>query len=170
MFFYGVDATKKPTAAPLGADNTYRSPFLCPQEESDLRAFFRMSRSAFSLVTSRLRRAISSCSGFIWPWPGKAWSASSADFFTQSRNCDGCTPRSCDAWAGHAPFLDQPHSLKLELARKLPSLHDPPPAPSKHLTRCLRNRLQAMGTCDRLKGWKGAPYLSRCTALRTRAL
>src|SRR5437588_9703222 len=39
--FYGVDATKKPTAAPLGADNTYRSPFLCPQEESDLRAFFR---------------------------------------------------------------------------------------------------------------------------------
>jgi hypothetical protein len=41
MFFYGVDATKKPTAAPLGADNTYRSPFLCPQEESDLRAFIR---------------------------------------------------------------------------------------------------------------------------------
>src|SRR5437868_14442350 len=63
MFFYGVDATKKPTAAPLGADNTYRSPFLRPQEESDLRAFFRMSRSAFSLVTSRLSRAISSCSG-----------------------------------------------------------------------------------------------------------
>jgi len=23
-------------------------------------------------------------------------------------------------------------------------LHDPPPAPSKHLTRCLRNRVQAM--------------------------
>jgi len=44
MFFYGVDATKKPTAAPLGADNTYRSPFLCPQEESDLRAFFRRWR------------------------------------------------------------------------------------------------------------------------------
>src|SRR6266404_5921076 len=44
----------------------------------------------------------------------------------------------------HAAFLDQPHSLKLELARKLPSLHDPPPAPSKHLTRCLRNRVQAM--------------------------
>jgi hypothetical protein len=36
--------------------------------------------------------------------------------------------------------LDQAHSLKLELPRKLPSLHDPPPAPSKHLTRCLRNR------------------------------
>src|SRR5437867_10542856 len=35
------------------------------------------------------------------------------------------------------------HSLKLELAGKLPSLHDPPPAPSKHLTRCLRNRVQA---------------------------
>src|SRR5205823_14677256 len=28
-------------------------------------AFFRMSRSAFSLATSRLRRAISDCSGFI---------------------------------------------------------------------------------------------------------
>jgi hypothetical protein len=40
MFFYGVDATKKPTAAPLGADNTYRSPFLCPQEENDQRTFF----------------------------------------------------------------------------------------------------------------------------------
>src|SRR5438874_13813878 len=44
---------------------------------------------------------------------------------------------------GHAPLLDQAHSLKLELAGKLPSLHDPPPAPSKHLTRCLRNRVQA---------------------------
>src|SRR5260370_7191118 len=44
---------------------------------------------------------------------------------------------------GHASLLDQPHSLKLELAGKLPSLHDPPPAPSKHLTRGLRNRVQA---------------------------
>src|SRR3954470_23414633 len=43
----------------------------------------------------------------------------------------------------HASILDQAHSLKLELPRKLPSLHDPPPAPSKHLTRCLRNRVQA---------------------------
>src|SRR6266513_2409606 len=44
---------------------------------------------------------------------------------------------------GHASLLDQAHSLKLELAGKLPSLHDPPPAPSKHLTRCPRNRVQA---------------------------
>src|SRR4051812_8431292 len=43
----------------------------------------------------------------------------------------------------HAAFLDQAHRLKLELPRKLPSLHGPPPAPSKHLTRCLRNRVQA---------------------------
>src|SRR5580700_4705213 len=43
----------------------------------------------------------------------------------------------------HAPLFDQPHSLKLELACKLPSLHDTPPVPSKHLTRCLRNRVQA---------------------------
>src|SRR6516162_2799365 len=147
MFFYGVDATKKPTAAPLDADNTYRSTFLCPQEESNLRAFFRMSRSAFSLATSRLSRAISSCSGFIWPWPGKACCGSSANFFTQSRNCDGCTPKSCDLNIGHPSILDQPHGLKLELAGKLPSLHDPPPAPSKHLTRCLRNRVQAKVSC-----------------------
>src|ERR1700722_13744752 len=40
--------------------------------------------------------------------------------------------------------LDQPHRLKLELACKLPSLHDPPPVPLKHLTRCLRNRVQAI--------------------------
>src|SRR5258708_140022 len=44
----------------------------------------------------------------------------------------------------HAPLLDQPHSLKLELACKLPPLHDTPPVPSKHLTRCLRNRVQAI--------------------------
>src|SRR5262249_29936921 len=44
---------------------------------------------------------------------------------------------------GHTSILDQAHSLKLELSRKFPSLHDPPPAPSKHLTRCLRNRVQA---------------------------
>src|SRR5271154_2088400 len=43
----------------------------------------------------------------------------------------------------HAPLLDQPHCLKLELPCKLPSLHDSPPVPSKHLTRCLRNRVQA---------------------------
>jgi hypothetical protein len=32
---------------------------------------------------------------------------------------------------GHASILDQAHGLKLELSRKLPSLHDPPPAPTK---------------------------------------
>src|SRR5712692_5723589 len=43
----------------------------------------------------------------------------------------------------NAALLDQAHSLKLELAGKLPSLHDAPPVPSKYLTRCLRNRVQA---------------------------
>src|SRR5262245_28956432 len=52
---------------------------------------------------------------------------------------------------GHASFLDQAHSLKLELACKLSSLHDPPPAPSKHLTRCLRNRVQARSQADKNK-------------------
>jgi hypothetical protein len=42
----------------------------------------------------------------------------------------------------NAALLDQAHSLKLVLACKLPSLHDPHPVPSKHLTRCLRNRQQ----------------------------
>src|SRR5258708_39378036 len=60
---------------------------------------------------------------------------------------------------GHASLLDQPHSLKLELAGKLPSLHDPPPAPSKHLTRCLRNRVQARSRTDTLSSCKmtGSP-------------
>src|SRR5271166_5772407 len=44
----------------------------------------------------------------------------------------------------HAALLDQANSLKLELACELPSLHDPPPVPLKHLTRCLRNRVQAI--------------------------
>src|SRR5437016_3593961 len=44
---------------------------------------------------------------------------------------------------GHAAILDQPNSLKLELACKLPPLHLPPPVPSKHLTQCLQNRVQA---------------------------
>ena len=39
---------------------------------------------------------------------------------------------------GYASILDQTHCLKLELSRKLPSLHDHPPVPLKHSTRCLR--------------------------------
>src|SRR5579863_3621137 len=50
-----------------------------------------------------------------------------------------------------APLFDQPHSLKLELPGKLPSLHDPPPVPSKHLTRCLRNRVQAKAAANAVK-------------------
>src|SRR4029453_2744765 len=57
---------------------------------------------------------------------------------------------------GPAPVLDQAHSLKLELASKLPSLHDPPPVPSKHLTRCLRNRVQARQTKCSVGGTSGS--------------
>src|SRR5215831_2236512 len=53
---------------------------------------------------------------------------------------------------GHASILDQAHGLKLELPRELPSLHDPPPVPSKHLTRCLRNRVQARPVPEVLRG------------------
>src|ERR1700691_4489468 len=62
-----------------------------------------MSRSAFSLITSRLSRAISSCSGFIWPWPGNACCGSSANAFTQLRSCVGCTFRSADACTYETP-------------------------------------------------------------------
>ena len=41
----------------------------------------------------------------------------------------------------NAPIPDQAHRLKLELACELPPLRDPT---SKHLTRCLRNRVQAI--------------------------
>src|ERR1700691_4729917 len=45
----------------------------------------------------------------------------------------------------HAPIFNQPNRLKLELSCKLPPLHNSPPVPSKRLTRCLRNRVQASG-------------------------
>src|SRR5436190_21686938 len=144
MFFYGVDATKKPTAAPLGADNTYRSPFLCPQEESDLRAFFRMSRSAFSLAHFALEPRDLQLLGLHLTLLGERMLRIIRQRLhpvAQLRRMDTQVLRGLHI--RHAAFLDQPHSLKLELARKLPSLHDPPPAPSKHLTRCLRNRVQA---------------------------
>ena len=69
--------------------------FRCPQ--------MRNSTPSDSLTTSRLRRAISSCSGFIRPWPGKASCGSSANAFTQLRSCVGCTFRSCDACAYETP-------------------------------------------------------------------
>src|SRR5215212_2384911 len=53
---------------------------------------------------------------------------------------------------GHASILDQAHSFKLELPRKLPPLHDAPPVPSKHLTRCLRNRVQASWIKQSIEG------------------
>jgi hypothetical protein len=55
------------------------------------------------------------------------------------------------------PDFDQPHSLKLELAGKLPSLHDPPPVPLKYLTRCLRHRVQAKWASIAEKGEFTAP-------------
>src|SRR3954447_18920445 len=54
----------------------------------------------------------------------------------------------------YAPILDQAHRLKLELPGKLTPLHDAPPAPSKHLTQCLRNRVQANPTYRRWQGFE----------------
>src|SRR6476646_8077238 len=46
---------------------------------------------------------------------------------------------------GNAALLDQPNCLKLELTCELPTpLHGLPPAPLNTLTRCLRNRGQAI--------------------------
>src|ERR1700728_3378384 len=67
----------------------------------------------------------------------------------------------------HATLFDQPDSLKLELSGKLPTLHDTPPVPSKHLTRCQPHRVQAtaekMGLKNRINnyhvtGWEGRSH------------
>src|SRR5664279_3388084 len=57
----------------------------------------------------------------------------------------------------HAAIPDQPNSLKLELPRKLPPLHDAPPVPLKHLTWCLRNRVQANSAATEKNEAKGPP-------------
>src|ERR1700684_4163364 len=75
-----------------------------------------MSRSAFNLITSRLSCAISSCSGFICPGPGKACCGSSPNALTQLRSCVGCTFRSADACA-----YDTPRSLISRTASSLNS-------------------------------------------------
>src|SRR5271166_5166333 len=62
----------------------------------------------------------------------------------------------------HAALLDQANSLKLELACELPSLHDPPPVPLKHLTRCLRNRVQAIPPATSKKTFFS--FVERCTS------
>jgi hypothetical protein len=46
-------------------------------------------------------------------------------------------------WVG-PEYSDQLDRLKLELACKSSSLYDQPPVPLKHLTQCLRNRVQAI--------------------------
>src|SRR5437016_6805785 len=105
-----------------------------------------MSRSAFSLVTSRLRRAISELLRLHLAVARKGLFRIVGELLhpiAQLRHMHAQVLRSLHI--GHASLLDQAHSLKLELAGKLPSLHDTPPAPSKHLTRCLRNRVQASG-------------------------
>ncbi|MER8482496.1 hypothetical protein [Mesorhizobium sp. M1322] len=43
----------------------------------------------------------------------------------------------------YAPFLHQPHCLKLELAAELPSSHSYSPVPSNTFSRCPRNRQQS---------------------------
>src|SRR4029077_12009806 len=73
-----------------------------------------------------------------------------------------------------APLLDQPNRLKLELPCKLPSLHDTPPVPSKHLTRCLRNRVQAIRPSQRIYGrqliqWKPETVLAGSSLLFAQA-
>ncbi len=64
---------------------------------------FRISPSAFSLATSRRSRSISSCSGFIWPFPAKDWPGSSQYSRTHLRNTFSSTSRSRAAWATVTP-------------------------------------------------------------------
>src|SRR4051812_46377040 len=100
-----------------------------------------MSRSAFSLATSRLSCELLGLHLAV-AWKGLLWIVGELLHpVAQLRRVNVQVLRRPPI--GHASILDQAHRLKLELPRKLPSLHDPPPAPSKHLTRCLRNRVQA---------------------------
>src|ERR1700694_2502766 len=91
----GIEPTPRDTERPAQPPRRPDPPVL--RDEGELHvdsfakyaaAFFRTSRSAFSLITSRLSCAISSCSGFICPWPGNACCGSPASAFTQPRNCD----------------------------------------------------------------------------------
>jgi hypothetical protein len=66
-------------------------------------ALFRISRSALSLATSRRRRSISCCSGFICPRPGKACTGPEDRSRIQRRNTLSATSRSRDACATATP-------------------------------------------------------------------
>jgi hypothetical protein len=92
----------QPSIEPASRDTEHLAQFL--REVG--RGFFRMSRSCFSLATSRLRRAVTV---FIKPW---------------TRDADRrrtCSPNRATATS------EVPRSLpKLELPRRLPSLHYPP--------------------------------------------
>src|ERR1700729_534926 len=66
-------------------------------------AFFRMSRSARSLAFSLRSRSISSCSGFSWPWPGKACIGSALSSFAQRRSMFSSISRSRAACAPLTP-------------------------------------------------------------------
>ena len=64
---------------------------MCKQEQVRQSVMEKLKKHGKGIVL------VHNCSGFIWLWRGNACSGSSANFFTQSRNCDTCTPRSCDA-------------------------------------------------------------------------
>src|SRR4051812_3788785 len=101
-----------------------------------------MSRSAFSLATSRLSCELLGLHLAV-AWKGLLWIVGELLHpVAQLRRVNVQVLRRLRI--RYASILNQAHRLKLELPRKLPSLHDPPPAPSKHLTRCLRNRVQAI--------------------------
>src|SRR4051812_40093798 len=103
-----------------------------------------MSRSAFSLATSRLSCELLGLHLAV-AWKGLLWIVGELLHpVAQLRRVNVQVLRRLRI--RYASILNQAHRLKLELPRKLPSLHDPPPAPSKHLTRCLRNRVQAMAS------------------------
>ena len=62
-------------------------------------AFFRISRSAFSVLISRLSAVISACSGLRCPAPGNALTGSARYNRTHLRNTFSCKSRSRAAWA-----------------------------------------------------------------------
>jgi hypothetical protein len=92
-------------------------------------AFLWMSRSVLSFATSRRISSNLSCSGFIWPWPGKSLLRIASQLpHPFAQNVLVHVEITCRLSRRNTALPDRPNRSNLELSRKLPSLHVPPPA------------------------------------------
>ena len=95
---------------------------------------FRMSRSAFSFVTSRRSRSISNYPGFIWPWPGNACNRMGGAFLDPAAQ-HVLTHVQIAAGLDHRnpTLLNQPDSFSFEFPAKQSPSHLRPPFSLKDL-------------------------------------